>query len=145
MFARHAQDSQRNLAYGWPFLSIFGDHYRPSDSKKGHLFEAKHKNALERLGMPRFYHVNAIHRTRTFTMDLGAAPEPVMNGARKGKNRSVLGARNATIDRINRAVQRKYGDKYIVRAFGSTEYGVSGEKSDLDLVIVVCRFSSDLW
>ena len=88
--------------------------------------------------MPRFYHVNAIHRTRTFTVDLGAAPEPVMNEARKRKNRSVLGARIATIYRINWAVRRKYGDKYTVRAFGSTEYGVSGEKSDLDLVIIVC-------
>lgn len=104
----------------------------------------KHKNALARLGVPRLYHVSAVHQTQTSTMNPGVAPEPVMNGARKGTSRSVLGARSATIYRINWAVQKKYGDKYTVRAFGSTEYGVSGEKSDLDLMIIVCQFFLDL-
>jgi len=85
VFARQVQDSQRNLAYGWPFLSIFGDHYRPPDTKKGHLFEEKHKNAMARLGMPRFYHVNSIQNQ---WRDVKEAPEPMMMG--------VLGKRNAT-------------------------------------------------
>lgn len=95
---------------------------------------------MARLGTVRLYHASAVRQSQNQTslMDVMEAPEPVM---RQGEDESlsVLEARHATIDRINRAILKKYGGKYSVRAFGSTEYGVSGEKSDLDLVIIVRR------
>jgi hypothetical protein len=48
-------------------------------------------------------------------------------------------ARAETIRRIQRVIQQRYGRQYRVELFGSTRYGVSSPKSDLDLVIIVSR------
>lgn len=49
----------------------------------------------------------------------------------------MLAARARTIKRVQNAIRKKYGKKYRVQAFGSTAYGVSTAKSDLDLVVIV--------
>jgi hypothetical protein len=53
----------------------------------------------------------------------------------------VLEARYRTIKRVENAIRQKYGRQYVVKAFGSTEYGISTAKSDLDLVVVVSLLS----
>jgi DNA polymerase sigma len=53
----------------------------------------------------------------------------------------VLKARASTIRHVQYVIRAKYGAKYRVEAFGSTEYGVSTASSDLDLVIIVSHLS----
>jgi DNA polymerase sigma len=45
--------------------------------------------------------------------------------------------RQRTIARVESSIQRYFGQKYCIEAFGSTQYGVDGPMSDLDLVIIV--------
>jgi DNA polymerase sigma len=48
--------------------------------------------------------------------------------------------RQRTIARVESSIQRHFGQKYCVEAFGSTQYGVNGPTSDLDLVVIVGNF-----
>ena len=50
---------------------------------------------------------------------------------------AVLARRERTISDLRNVLALKYGEQYQVQAFGSTVYGVSTEKSDLDLIIMV--------
>ncbi|KAJ8503010.1 hypothetical protein ONZ45_g11236 [Pleurotus djamor] len=49
---------------------------------------------------------------------------------------SLQGLRRSTVQRVDVAIRRAFGEHFRVELFGSTFYGVSSAKSDLDLVIV---------
>jgi predicted nucleotidyltransferase len=42
-----------------------------------------------------------------------------------------------TIRKVETTVKKAFGEKYIIRVFGSTCYGADTEASDLDLVVMV--------
>jgi DNA polymerase sigma len=56
---------------------------------------------------------------------------------------AVVQNRAAVVARTQGALRRAFGPQLEVRAFGSTQYGVSRAGSDLDLVVIVrpCVFS----
>lgn len=45
--------------------------------------------------------------------------------------------RRRTLAKVESAIQGHFGQAYRVEAFGSTQYGVDGPTSDLDLVVIV--------
>ncbi len=45
--------------------------------------------------------------------------------------------RQRTLAKITSAVQSNFGSEYRIEVFGSTQYGVDGQTSDLDLVVIV--------
>ena len=45
-----------------------------------------------------------------------------------------------TITRVALSIQNSFGSQYRVEVFGSTQYGVDGQTSDLDLVVIVGIF-----
>lgn len=45
--------------------------------------------------------------------------------------------RQRTLAKIASALQSNFGSEYRVEVFGSTQYGVDGHTSDLDLVVIV--------
>lgn len=49
-----------------------------------------------------------------------------------------------TIKRVEKALQKKFGDQYTLQPFGSTEYGIDNDASDLDLIVLVCIPSPNL-
>jgi hypothetical protein len=48
--------------------------------------------------------------------------------------------RQRTIAEVERSIQSHFGQEFRVGAFGSTQYGVDGRNSDLDLVVIVGTF-----
>jgi hypothetical protein len=48
--------------------------------------------------------------------------------------------RQRTIARVEGSIRSHFGQKYRIGAFGSTQYGVDGRNSDLDLVVIVGFF-----
>jgi predicted nucleotidyltransferase len=45
--------------------------------------------------------------------------------------------RQRTITKVASAIQEHFGHEYRVQVFGSTQYGVDGQTSDVDMVVVV--------
>lgn len=45
--------------------------------------------------------------------------------------------RKRTLAKIASTIQRDFGSEYRIEVFGSTQYGVDGPTSDLDLVVIV--------
>lgn len=45
--------------------------------------------------------------------------------------------RRRTIAKVESSIRSHFGQGYRVEAFGSTQYGVDGPTSDLDLVVIV--------
>ena len=45
--------------------------------------------------------------------------------------------RQRTLAKIASTIQINFGSRYRIEIFGSTQYGVDGQTSDLDLVVVV--------
>ncbi len=45
--------------------------------------------------------------------------------------------RQRTLAKIASTIQSNFGSEYRIEVFGSTQYGVDGQTSDLDLVVVV--------
>lgn len=45
--------------------------------------------------------------------------------------------RQRTLAKIASTIQSNFGSEYRIEAFGSTQYGVDGQTSDLDLVVIV--------
>lgn len=78
-----------------------------------------------------FLFVASNHLNLTFRNQITEPPEP------------VLKERARTIYRVQAIIQKRYGQNYSVKAFGSTEYGVSTAKSDLDLVVIVSHLSRE--
>jgi predicted nucleotidyltransferase len=55
--------------------------------------------------------------------------------------------RQQTLAKIASTIQSNFGPEYRIEVFGSTQYGVDGQTSDLDLIVIVsfllsCRFIS---
>jgi len=48
--------------------------------------------------------------------------------------------RKLTIAKVENSIRNHFGQKFRIGAFGSTEYGVDGRNSDLDLVVIVGIF-----
>jgi DNA polymerase sigma len=48
--------------------------------------------------------------------------------------------RRRTVTNITNCIQNSFGSQYRVEVFGSTQYGVDGPTSDLDLVVIVGMF-----
>ena len=48
--------------------------------------------------------------------------------------------RQRTIAKVESSVRRHFGQAFRIGAFGSTQYGVDGRNSDLDLVVIVRIF-----
>ncbi|KAF8528409.1 hypothetical protein BU17DRAFT_80749 [Hysterangium stoloniferum] len=70
------------------------------------------------------------YSTKTLTIEANMLYEALLPSP------PVLQARKDTIDRVNRVLQKEYGSTFHVEAFGSTRYGVSTAKSDLDLILL---------
>jgi len=49
----------------------------------------------------------------------------------------ILEARRTTVERVQAALMSSFGNRYVVRTFGSSEYGASTHMNDLDLTILV--------
>jgi DNA polymerase sigma len=45
--------------------------------------------------------------------------------------------RQRTLAKVTSAIQSNFGSGYRIEVFGSTQYGVDGQTSDLDLVVIV--------
>ena len=45
--------------------------------------------------------------------------------------------RQRTLAKIASTIQSNFGSEYRIEVFGSTQYGVDGQTSDLDLVVIV--------
>ena len=45
--------------------------------------------------------------------------------------------RQQTVAKVTSAIQEHFGHEYCVEVFGSTQYGVDGQISDIDMVVVV--------
>ena len=48
--------------------------------------------------------------------------------------------RQQTVAKVASAIQEHFGHQYRVDVFGSTQYGVDGQTSDIDMVVVVGVF-----
>jgi DNA polymerase sigma len=48
--------------------------------------------------------------------------------------------RQRTVTKVADCIRSKFGSQYRVEVFGSTQYGVDGRTSDLDLVVIVGMF-----
>ncbi|KDQ16689.1 hypothetical protein BOTBODRAFT_144456 [Botryobasidium botryosum FD-172 SS1] len=51
-------------------------------------------------------------------------------------SQAVLEKRIATMTKLSALIKEKHGERFDVRCFGSTAYGVDSSKSDIDLVII---------
>lgn len=49
----------------------------------------------------------------------------------------IRGMRQRTAAKVASSIQSHFGSEYRVEVFGSTQYGVDGQTSDLDLVVIV--------
>jgi DNA polymerase sigma len=49
---------------------------------------------------------------------------------------SVVSNRQAFLERLSDAIRSRYGPQYTLHLFGSIAYGVSNERSDLDVSVV---------
>ena len=45
--------------------------------------------------------------------------------------------RQQTVTKVASAIQEHFGHEYRVEVFGSTQYGVDGQTSDIDMVVIV--------
>lgn len=52
-------------------------------------------------------------------------------------DRHVREKRRRTMAKVESSIRGYFGQEYRVEAFGSTQYGVDGPTSDLDLVVIV--------
>ena len=48
--------------------------------------------------------------------------------------------RQRTIAKVESSIRSHFGQEFRIGAFGSTQYGVDGRNSDLDLVVIVGIF-----
>jgi DNA polymerase sigma len=48
--------------------------------------------------------------------------------------------RQRTVTKVADCIRNNFGSQYRVEVFGSTQYGVDGRTSDLDLVVIVGMF-----
>jgi DNA polymerase sigma len=48
--------------------------------------------------------------------------------------------RQRTVTKVVDCIRSNFGSQYRVEVFGSTQYGVDGQTSDLDLVVIVGMF-----
>ena len=55
-------------------------------------------------------------------------------------DQDVRARRQRTIAKVERSIRGNFGQQFRIGAFGSTQYGVDGRNSDLDLVVIVRIF-----
>lgn len=55
----------------------------------------------------------------------------------------VRDRRQRTIAKVESSIRNHFGQEFSIGAFGSTQYGVDGRNSDLDLVVIVRIFLFD--
>lgn len=48
--------------------------------------------------------------------------------------------RQRTIAKVENSIRNRFGQEFRIGTFGSTQYGVDGRNSDLDLVVIVGSF-----
>ena len=175
-FALNCSLAHRSLVHGHPYNNILGVNFMPPRSyealnkkramMEGDIFddvgEPEKPLELEKpapvrrkmidpvnwgLKTPiREYSTKATGRCAEDEATYISVRHKIMRNVFKDVDSTVLGLRRQTIRRVQEAIQSKFGPKYRVRAFGSTQYGVSTPKSDLDLAIVVsptCQFMSE--
>jgi Nucleotidyltransferase domain len=67
----------------------------------------------------------------------GCMPDHVCSIQTISPGQSVRDKRRRTIAKVESSILSHFGQGYRVEAFGSTQYGVDGPNSDLDLVVIV--------
>jgi DNA polymerase sigma len=67
-------------------------------------------------------------------------PDHVGSTQATSPDQRVRERRQRTIAKVERSIQTHFGQEFRIGAFGSTQYGVDGLNSDLDLVVIVGFF-----
>ncbi|KAJ7254667.1 hypothetical protein B0H12DRAFT_1114727 [Mycena haematopus] len=96
-----------------------------------------YKNASSKPQEPRSFHTTAHCAARRASG--ASAPEPInriIEASDLSLQRSVRASRKQTLFAVQNAIQSAFGREYTVELFGSTRYGISSPKSDLDMVIL---------
>ncbi|KAI0260766.1 hypothetical protein BC834DRAFT_845969 [Gloeopeniophorella convolvens] len=123
------------LANTHPLYAIFGPHYKPD------VFAEQRRRS--RSPSPSLAHLSIRSPLGGLRLERRAyAPDPRMrDDLRRMYHTGVPGQmvhelRRKTIAKVANAIQVTFGPKYRVEAFGSTQYGVDAQTSDLDLVVI---------
>ena len=138
-----------------PLHTIFGPHYQPemvteqrSRSSPPSLIQPKVSVSSIGIRMER-QHYFLDPRVRGELMTLYnvhsclPAPSQVCMSDHVGStqmtfpDQRVREKRRRTMAKVESSIQNHFGQGYRVEAFGSTQYGVDGPTSDLDLVVIV--------
>jgi hypothetical protein len=67
-------------------------------------------------------------------------PDHICSTQETSAGQHVRERRQRTIAKVERSIQSHFGQEFRIGAFGSTQYGVDGRNSDLDLVVIVGIF-----
>jgi hypothetical protein len=67
-------------------------------------------------------------------------PDHVGSAQATSSDQHVRDRRQRTIAKVESSIRSHFGQEFRIGAFGSTQYGVDGRNSDLDLVVIVGIF-----
>jgi hypothetical protein len=147
------------LGTAHPLHTIFGPYYRPET-----VVEQRIRSLLPSPIRPKIpgtsigirmerqqYFTNPILREELMKLNnvrsrfptsnqKGWMPDHVGPTQATSSNQQVRERRQQTIAKVESSIRSYFGQEFRIGAFGSTQYGVDGQNSDLDLVVIVRIF-----
>jgi DNA polymerase sigma len=81
--------------------------------------------------LTKLYHVRKPEKSYTYANCFGNAQTTV-------PRQRIREMRRQTVAKVESSIQDHFGHEYRIEVFGSTQYGVDGQTSDLDMIVIVC-------
>ncbi|KAI0300085.1 hypothetical protein B0F90DRAFT_450080 [Multifurca ochricompacta] len=123
-----------------PLHTVFGPYYKPEVFSEQRCRSRSPSPFRSEIIRPPAG--NSMERRRCFSANPRMREELMKMYHTNAPGQLVREMRQRTVAKVASAIQNNFGAKYHVEVFGSTQYGVDGQTSDLDLVVIVGEFFS---